>query len=127
MGESAAIQQNPLDEASWQERQAMLKMLVADYCGTGRAFTVPGEPLLWQSGRISYALPPLNLEARWTANGASCLGVPRLNVHPDPGSFFSENIMTDIIAECGSNLPPQCTDIDPRDYDGAVVTSANRP
>jgi len=127
MGETVATQANPLDDASWQERQAMLKMLVADYCGTGLAFTVVGEPLLWQGGRVSYALPPLDLEARWNANGAICLGTPRLAIYPAPTSGFSADIMTDIAARCGERMPPPCANTDLLDYDGAIVVSGNRP
>lgn len=127
MGETVATQPNPLDNAAWQERQAMLKMLVADYCGTGHAFTVHGEPLLWQGGRVSYALPPRNLEARWGANGAICLGTPRLEVYPDPNSGLPSDIMAAIASECGPDTPPECRNTDPSDYDGAVVVSANRP
>lgn len=127
MGETVATQPHPLDDASWQERQAMLKMLVADYCGTGRAFTVHGEPLLWQGGRISYALSPSSLEARWNANGAICLGMPRLEVYPDPGVGASSDLTTAIASECGSHILPECLNTDPWNYDGAVVVSANRP
>src|SRR6185503_15950048 len=40
-------QRSPLARA-WEQRQATLKLLVADYCGTGEPFTVFGQKLAWQ-------------------------------------------------------------------------------
>jgi hypothetical protein len=71
------------------QRQAMLKMLTADYCGDGRSFTVNGHPLVYGDVRGWYPWaprPPLDLEdpaqvasfeAIWTENGAVCLDQPR--------------------------------------------------
>lgn len=70
---------------SANDRQATLKMLVADYCGTGKAFTVAGEPLRWKGGAMtSFYTPPVSLEARWTHQGAACLNVPRLRDTSSP-------------------------------------------
>ena len=127
MGETIGTQPNPLEMDSWRERQAMFKMLVADYCGIGLTFTVPGEPLLWQGGRVSYALPSFSLEARWDEHGATCLGTPRLDAYPDPASGFPSEVLTDIAARCGERMPPPCENVDPLDRDGALIVSANRP
>jgi hypothetical protein len=57
-----------------EERQAILKMITADYCGTGQAFTVAGEPVLFSTRRWSrFELPQPHLEAIWTPTGAACL------------------------------------------------------
>jgi hypothetical protein len=69
------------------QRQAMLKMFAADYCGTGRAFTVDGQPLQyrdsthWYPGASTPSLPDSwaarGVEALWSERGAVCLDTPR--------------------------------------------------
>lgn len=79
----------------WTQRQAMLKMYTADYCGNGLAFTVDGQPLLYDDENHWYA-PPAGvlrlteagdgtlsppgaaLEALWTPDGAACVSALRL-------------------------------------------------
>jgi hypothetical protein len=73
-------------ESTAAQRQATIKMITADYCGTGESFTVDGTPLLWQNngGSVEYndALLPDGhtpmLEAIWDENGAVCLNTPRI-------------------------------------------------
>ncbi|HLL25428.1 MAG TPA: ADYC domain-containing protein, partial [Kofleriaceae bacterium] len=94
------------------DRQAMLKMLVGDYCGTGRAFTVQGQPLMWRDdqGTIDMPTSPASeLEAAWTADGAWCLSTPRLVKHPSAASAakFPEGVEAAILAECGTR-PRRC-------------------
>jgi hypothetical protein len=66
------------------QRQAMLKMLTADYCGNGHSFTVNGRPLAYQDSMDWYTLYRVDLErlddfeAVWGPNGAICLSQPRL-------------------------------------------------
>jgi hypothetical protein len=69
---------------SWEQRQAMLRLLSADYCGDGDAYARNGTPLLFedQDGRFRPNAPSgniesLNVEAIWTAAGALCLDDPR--------------------------------------------------
>lgn len=88
------------------QRQATLKMITADYCGTGKSFTVMGEPLRWynRSGTAAPAPgspPASSSEAIWTDSGALCLNVPRRE-NEEPG------ILAAISAECGAPLP-SCT------------------
>jgi hypothetical protein len=66
--------------ASVDQRQATLKMITADYCGTGHSYTVDGTPLLWenQSGTVGLDIQPGDHEAIWTAAGALCLDTPRV-------------------------------------------------
>jgi hypothetical protein len=67
----------------------MLKMITADYCGTGFSFTVDGHPLRWMDSttyprpaiNLNTTLPPVDIvsvEAIWGPTGAVCLDVPRL-------------------------------------------------
>lgn len=68
------------EPASVAQRQATLKMITADYCGTGHAYTHPGMPLWWenQSGTVIPNTEPGTLEAIWNERGAVCLDDPRV-------------------------------------------------
>ena len=99
------------------ERQTMLKQIVADYCGTGQAFTNAGTPLSWidNNGYNEYSFSSPTLEARWTWRGASCLDTPRaIDTLPD--------VEDEILEICAR--PPLCTDPNPTEFDGAYVISA---
>jgi len=107
---------------AWQQRQAALKMIVADYCGTGKAFTVEGQKVVWQGAGAIYASAPEVLEARWTENGASCIYAPRMLYPTTPeGPIAFPDIWQAILGECQR---PICTDLDPLSYDGAYFVSA---
>lgn len=69
--------------ATAAQRQATLKMITADYCGTGEAYTANGTPLEWENaaGTVDSTTATSALEAIWTAAGALCLDATRL---PDP-------------------------------------------
>ncbi len=62
------------------QRQATLKMITADYCGTGRSFTEDGTDLSWiNDGGWSQTTNQNGIhEAFWNAQGARCLDIPRL-------------------------------------------------
>jgi hypothetical protein len=100
------------------ERQTMLKMLAADYCGDGTAFTVAGQPLNWADDHNTMkfiSLPAqLVLESRWTATGAACLNQPRVDVHPTTLSdqVFGPgvNIYNLVQSYCPAQMPPPCAD-----------------
>jgi hypothetical protein len=100
------------------QRQTMLKMLTADYCGIGMAFTVAGQPLNWRDDRGTMKLleQPAQLarEARWTEMGAACLDKPRVDIHPTVASsaVFGVNLtIYDLaVSMCGSQMPPPCDD-----------------
>jgi hypothetical protein len=90
---------------SLAERQTMLKMLTADYCGTGNSFTVSGQPLRWTDDRGTMTLSPgfgKVLEARWTPAGAACLNTPRVDAHPSDASRarFEYGAAFEIAHEC---------------------------
>jgi hypothetical protein len=102
------------------ERQAMLKMLTADYCGDGKPFTVGGQPLNWRDDHDSMQLAaliatppqPLVLESRWTEDGAACLEKPRVDVHWTPAGDkeFGDNVYAQIQRHCSPRLLPHCAD-----------------
>jgi hypothetical protein len=95
------------------QRQAVLKMLTADYCGTGMAFTETGHPLLYSYYQPSWtriqpipfqpwsALDPTTppppvaatLDAIWNQDGAVCLDTARLE-------SMSPDLRVDIDFEC---------------------------
>jgi hypothetical protein len=114
------------------ERQTFLKMLTADYCGTGAPFTISGQPLQWADwrGYTNYVASPANLEleARWGPSGAFCLNTPRVNANPSANGLAtfgdSQDLLDAIQAECGGNLPPPCAG-GPTFFDGKLLVSAN--
>ncbi len=102
------------------ERQTMLKMLAADYCGDGFPFTVPGQPLNWEDDHGTMKLAallaqppqPLLLEARWKETGAVCLDKPRVDAHPTTLSTqtFGMDVYDQVKNHCPSVMPPLCAD-----------------
>ena len=92
--------------ASEDDRQALLKMFVADYCGTGTAFTEVGEPLRWQNSDDWQLLDlddPIIYEAVWDSTGALCLDTPRM------GDSKAEILETIDAIEGVCDRPPRCT------------------
>jgi hypothetical protein len=61
------------------QRQAMLKMITDDICGTGESFTVNGDRVYYEDMRRWHPFPaaPSSIEALWSDRGALCLDVPR--------------------------------------------------
>jgi hypothetical protein len=114
---------------AWQQRQATMKMLAADYCGGGTPLTVAGQKLVWQGDRMTYFNPPRLLEARWSAQGATCLYAPRMLFPTSSlGSTTFPSIWTAIGAACKAArrpVPPKCADTDPMDFGGALRVSSN--
>jgi hypothetical protein len=109
---------------AWEQRQAQLKLLVADYCGDGESFTVARQKLVWKSATESYLLPPWKLEARWNERGAMCLNNPRMLY---PSTLAGQNFFPDIWdaladAQCS---PPPCMNLDPNNLQGAYRMSSN--
>lgn len=112
------------------DRQATLKMFVADYCGNGVPFTVAGQPLAWRDpqGVMDFYGTPTTLEARWTAAGASCLGTPRMtNPATAEGAIKFPDIYQAIKQVCPDLLKlHRCSVPDITDFDGQLRVSANR-
>lgn len=85
------------------QRQATIKMITADYCGTGHSFTRDGTPLRWQNaGDWHIPADAGDQEAIWSPHGALCLDTTRLSPLNYP------HLLDDIMAECGGTLPPPC-------------------
>ncbi len=95
------------------QRQALLKMFGADYCGTGRNFTVDGQPIAFNFDQdwlptnwgIDFTSPDYTApEAIWREDGAYCLSTPRR-------AGATPNVEVDILAECDAaqHKVPQCT------------------
>lgn len=112
------------------ERQTMLKMFAADYCGDGTPFTVAGQPLNWSDDhgtmKLVAPLPSLILESRWTASGAACLDKPRVDVHPTSlgASTFVGGVYPKVMALCPQL--PQCADAS-FNNDGYHLLTATAP
>jgi hypothetical protein len=62
------------------EREAGLRSIRADYCGTGKPFTKDGTMIDWEAtaGWLWVDGPGEDTEAIWTDAGAMCLTNPRL-------------------------------------------------
>ncbi len=110
--------------AKHHERQATLKMLVADYCGDGTPFTVAGEQLRWMGGEITYFTRPQTLEARWGSDGAKCLHEPRLRNTSSTlaPQLFGNDIDQAIASQCSI---PRCEDLDVMALEGSPRISGN--
>jgi hypothetical protein len=77
--------------SSWEQRQAALKMITADYCGEGHSFTTVGQPLAWidELGNFPQGgVPSIDaVEARWSEDGALCLDQPRYVTPSEVAAF----------------------------------------
>ena len=91
---NAGANGNPDYATTIEQRQAMLKMFAADDCGTGKSFTVDGQPLKYGDSKHWYPETPTTerldphgagarlpfvstIEAEWNENGVVCLDTPR--------------------------------------------------
>lgn len=97
-----AAGQDATHTTSLSDRTAMLKMLTADVCGTGRSFTRDGEAVFYTDWHNWHPFQPGFLgkyEAIWTDAGAICLDEPRREHEDGP------TVAHDILLECGRLLP----------------------
>ena len=99
--------------------QAAVRMIRADYCGNGITHTVNGNPID-VSDRFGIQTPGTAwpVEAKWGPDGAVCLNTPRRAVWTRAA----------IIAECqaaGRGTLPTCSNNDPSEYGGLLMTQAN--
>lgn len=64
------------------QRTAALKMVTADYCGTGKSFTDDNKPLLFHNSQRTVQITDIKqvvaIEAYWDEHGARCLSTPRM-------------------------------------------------
>ena len=90
------------------QRTTLLKMITADYCGTGEhQFTVTGTPLAFTTA-APFSMPAMRPvasdEAIWGPDGAVCLTFPRRDpILVPPGSLVW--LRADIENACGHTLP----------------------
>jgi ADYC domain len=104
---------------SVEQRQAMLKLLSADYCGDGHAYARNGTPLFFQDQDGRFDPTPwwgdrvAGPEAIWTSAGALCLDDPR---RWDPTQSHAD-LRAEIVAACESSpveslrrTIPRCTE-----------------
>ncbi|MFZ6182375.1 ADYC domain-containing protein [Nannocystis pusilla] len=67
--------------ATLDQRQATLRMITADYCGTGHSFTEFGTQVGWvndaETVPSAYGTAWADVEALWDEDGAICLSNPR--------------------------------------------------
>ncbi|MCY1061804.1 ADYC domain-containing protein [Nannocystis sp. SCPEA4] len=67
--------------ATRDQQDATLKMITADYCGTGHSFTVQGTAIHWENSARTVTIAPGTVygyfEAIWGKDGAICLNDPR--------------------------------------------------
>jgi hypothetical protein len=114
------------------ERQTILKMYAADYCGTGEPFTVAGVKLRYRDNHsplwLDYKSDPVSLEARWSPSGASCLRNPRGTVNPTPdftNVFGNGNptVWSMVIGVCP--MITACSDNNPQLQNGAYLVTGN--
>jgi len=112
-----------------EERQTILKMFTADYCGDGTPFTVAGQPLTWADDKhwMTMLQSATTLDARWTSNGAACIGTPRTAVQGTPAWTAFPGMLT--AAEISNACPnqavvPECANLS-LDLDGFHIASAN--
>ncbi|HLL21686.1 MAG TPA: ADYC domain-containing protein [Kofleriaceae bacterium] len=116
-----------------KERQALFNAWTANYCGDGRAFTKPGEPLRMRDSKgwlphdsarsWSEGSQVASYEAIWDENGAVCLNVPR---RADDVDDLRENIVA-WCQDVGHPIP-KCSDSDttyPHDWQkrGHILTA----
>jgi len=111
------------------ERQTMLKMLAADYCGDGTPFTVPGQPLNWLDDHGTMKLltskDKLVFESRWSDKGATCLNKPRVDVHPTllSNQYLGVDIYQQVAAWCPATMPPPCADTSYDPHGSHLITA----
>jgi ADYC domain len=120
------------------QRETMLRLLTADYCGVGHPFTENGHPLRLDFKNPEWApvsgwnmATSTSIDAVWTRQGASCIGLPRLaNGQP---AATADALLRDIERVCidhGGRMPPRCPSllgIDARALEGADLAVSGNP
>ena len=102
------VSNNPLTPATLDQRQSTLKMLTADYCGTGHSFTVTGTQIYWRNFANTVVHLPLmykfttQVEALWDADGAICLTKPRLVTLADVAAECDIPVCTQAMVDAGN-------------------------
>jgi hypothetical protein len=111
----------PARVTTQDDRQAMLKMITDDLCGTGRSFTHDGKDVFYMDRQGFYPFDlkdATRMEAIWTSTGPVCLSEPRLQSE-DPCTW------TEIKNECGAKLVPCETLAPPWSDHGYGISAIN--
>jgi hypothetical protein len=120
---ATAASSDPLNgvTTTLDQRQSLFNMWVANYCGDGQAFTVPGEPLRvrdatkwiplssdwsWDEEPLEVGAEVSSYEAVWGPKGAVCLDVPRR----DDSAPGYRSVIADYCKNVDHELP-YCSDI----------------
>lgn len=109
MGYDARPPQTSSYSTTADERQAALKMLTADYCGSGTSFTETGWPLTWHNtDGWSYNSDSDSdpLEALWDADGVVCLDAPRLGADEWASIQAACEAVDKVLISCDQLPPP---------------------
>jgi hypothetical protein len=109
---SAAAQLQP----TVPQRQALLRLLTADYCGIGHPFTEDGLPIGLAFNSALYPVTDTSsdrtavssIDARWSESGATCIGSPRW-LRGTRG-WTESSLRTRIREVCGTRLISDCPD-----------------
>jgi hypothetical protein len=119
------------------QRQAVLRMLTADYCGVGHPFTTDGHPLRYTFRQRWEPLRPRfdesgrtlsSIDALWDADGAICVGTPRLADQQAEDELLREirAVCGRPVVRCDHPLPDGGADVDAiLTRTGAYAISAN--
>ena len=92
--------------------EAAVRMIRADYCGTGTPHTSNGNSIdVGDKLGIQFTDTTWPVEAKWGPNGAVCLNTPRKLYHPRAS------------IPCAFRLPT-CSNIDPAEHNGLLMTRA---
>lgn len=127
-----AMNASPDFTTTLEQRTAHLKMLAADYCATGVPLTVSGQRLNYadDAGWMAYGTAGALLEARWKAEGASCLNLPRVKANSSAAATAAfpdiETAILDACALVGRPRPPGCQGTASDFFDHHIL-SANPP
>lgn len=134
--------ENPDHHVTAEHRTAMLKLLAADYCGTGYpmtedglplklAFNDPAYPLTDASGYIFSQPDRETIDAAWTAQGASCIGTSRLHRikdrNPDLSALGDDELRDQIIKKCTALRAKTSLVATPIQACGSVMPTAVTP
>lgn len=96
--------------------QAAVRMIRADYCGTGASHTVNGNPIdvsdKWNIQQPGTAWP---VEAKWGPDGAVCLNTPRRL------SWTRAAVIAECVA-AGKGVLPTCSTTSPSENGGLLMT-----
>lgn len=102
------------DGQAQPQRQSMLRLLTADYCGTGHPFTIDGLPIRMKFDAAKFHLSSdagydmtgaSSIDAAWDDAGAKCIDTPRgVNI---PGNDLA-TLKATIRNTCPGHALPDC-------------------